>query len=141
MNKYLVCFAGLLIALSAATSFAAAGRTESGSYHDVQGEVTDGGAKGEFSNAVTFSPRDGERLITVEVTDRSGLATRALVVQEKRGAWGADYSLKQEICTRTKAPIRINPELEVKVLLQDGPCGNRRAAAATFGTVKATFSK
>ena len=133
----------LLVALPAASATPPAERTKSGQYHVIAGNVTDPdpSVQGEFSNAVTFTPRDGERFVQVAIEDRTGLPTRALVVQEKEARSGTYYVTEQEICGSSSAPIEIKSHLKVRVLVQDGPCEDDTPAAATTGTVKVTFSR
>lgn len=133
----------LLAAVPIASATPDAERTKSGQYHVVAGSFneSDPSAEGEFSNAVTFAPRAQERFVMVSIEDRSGFPTRALVVQERQSAYGPRYVLKKEICGSTDEPIAIRSQLEVTVLVQDGPCADGTTALATFGTVTATFTK
>lgn len=141
-KRYLASIVGMVaLSLSASAVAGTTTRTASGSYNTMQGEANDGpGVEGSFSNGVSFVPKAGEQAVSVTIKDRSGLPTRALVVQE-RGRWGSNYLLKREICGRTKAPIRFKPGIEVRVIVQDGPCADGTMATATFGTVKATFTR
>lgn len=133
----------LLTGLPIASATANAERTKSGQYHVVVGSIneSDPSAEGEFSNAVTFTPRAQETFVVVSIEDRSGLPTRALVVQERQSEHGPRYVLKKEICGSTDEPIAIRSQLEVTVLVQDGPCADGTTAVATFGTVTATFTR
>ena len=141
MKKISVILIGLLVLSLSASSLAATGRTKSGSYNTVSGELTDGdpSAQGEFSNGVSFTPKKGEEFLSVKIDDRSGLPVRAIVVQSKESPNGPYKVLEEEICGRTKSPIRIKPGLDVEVLVQDGLCSDGTTGAATFGTVTATF--
>ncbi|HVF52352.1 MAG TPA: hypothetical protein VNC78_01970 [Actinomycetota bacterium] len=48
--------------------------------------------------------------------------------------------LKEDICGGTNRPIAIRSDLKVEVLVQEGPCADGTNAAATSGTVEATFT-
>lgn len=142
MNRTLcMILTGFLVLGLSASSIAGKARTKSGSYNTVAGDldVNDPSLEGEFSNSVTFRPRTTERLVSIRIEDRSGLPTRALVVQSKTGPNGSYRVLEEEICGRSTAPIRIARGLNVRVVAQDGPCSDGTTAAATSGTVTATF--
>lgn len=135
---------GLLsAALPMASAASQAERTRSGEYRVIAGGLNenDPSVQGEFTNVVTFAPRAREHFVTISIEDKAGLPTRALVVQERRSAAGPSYVLEQEICGHTDQPIAIRTDRDVKVLVQDGPCEDGTRAAATFGTVKATFTR
>ena len=120
------------------------GRTESGEYNTVVLKVDDSepSANGHFSNGVTFTPLKEERHISISIVDKSGLPTRAIVVQEKKGTNGRPgYLLKEEVCGETKTPIRIIQGVGVTITAQEGTCADGTAAAATFGTMTVTFSR
>ena len=141
MKKTGLILIGLLVLSLSASSMAATGRTKSGSYNTVSGELNDNpSAQGEFSNGVSFTPRRGEQFLSVRIDDRSGLPVRAIVVQSKEGPNGPYNVLNEEICGRTKSPIRISAGLDVEVLVQDGLCSDGTTGAATFGKVTATFN-
>ena len=143
MNKVVIGVVGVLLLALPASGSPASERTKSGEYHAVAGDLneSDPSLQGDFSNAVSFAPRRGERFVEVAIEDRSGMPTRAIVVQEKDTEMGPRRVLEKEICGQTKSPIRIRTNLDVTVAVQDGPCADGTNAAATTGTVKATFSR
>ena len=143
MNKVVIGVVGMVLLAVPASGSPASERTKSGEYHVVAGELneSDPSLQGEFSNAVNFTPRRGERFVEVDIDDRSGMPTRAIVVQQKDTDTGPRRVLEEEICGKTKSPIRIRTNLDVTVAVQDGPCADGTNAAATTGTVKATFSR
>jgi hypothetical protein len=143
MNKVVSGAVGMLLLAVPASGSPVSERTKTGEYHVVAGDLdeSDPSLQGEFSNAVSFTPRRNEHFVEVAIDDRSGLSTRAIVVQEKDTDMGPRTVLKKEICGRSKSPIRIRTNLDVTVAVQDGPCADGTNAAATTGTVKATFSR
>lgn len=138
----IILVALLVVALPASAS-PSGDRTRTGKYNALVGRIDESGpsAEGSFSNAVTFTLREGERYISVAIEDRTGLPVRAVVVQKRVGSNGPSYVVEQEICGRTKAPIRIRAGLDVSVLVQEGPCADGSLGGATFGIVRATFSR
>jgi hypothetical protein len=118
-------------------------RTDSGEYNTVTVNLdeTEPAANGHFTNGVTFMPLPKERFISVVVEDRSGLPTRALVIQETETDGEPNYLLKEEICGQSVGPIEITRGVDVTVLTQEGFCEDGTQAVATFGTVTATFTR
>lgn len=137
-----VIISALVLALPAASQ-AGKARTDSGEYNSVVVNLddTEPSANGHFTNGVTFTPLKKERFISIEVADKSGLPTRAIVIQETETDGQPNYLLKEEICGQTEAPIEITRGVDVTVLTQEGPCADDTPAMATFGTVTATFTR
>ena len=133
--------ATLALCLMAIPAQAGGGRTESGEYNTVVVEPQNGSpsAKGQITNGVTFSPRKGERHISVVVEDQSGLPARAVVGQDIDGDGVTEWI--GELCGATESPIRFRKGYDVTVAAQEGPCANNTVGMATFGTITATFTK
>lgn len=85
---------------------------------------------------VKFLPRRGERFIHVEVRDASGMAVYAYVNQDSTNDGVSD--IDGAICGRTQFPLRIVPQVPVRVFVL--PTYTMCPGAfATHGTVEATF--
>ncbi|MGH2755479.1 MAG: hypothetical protein ACRDLB_13750 [Actinomycetota bacterium] len=114
-------------------------RTVSGEYNTLIIDPDEGSpsAEGQFSNGVAFTPRKGERSVSVVVEDTSGLPTRAVVGQDLDGDGTQD--VVQEICGASEAPLRFRKGIDVVVQAQEGPCEDGTNAMATFGTITVTF--
>lgn len=124
-----------------AVSEAKKARTDTGEYNTVVAETDPDGpsSRGQFRNGVDFTPRRGERFISVVLADRSGYPVRATVGQDLDGDGVQDVT--QEICGQTTAPIKFRPGTDVTVLAQDGPCEDGTMGVTTFGTITATFTR
>lgn len=113
----------------------AATRSEEGSYLHPSFEVFR--CERENSNGcVEFFPQAKERFIHVEVTDAAGMAVYAYVNQDAdRDGWS---DIDGPICGRTEYPLRIVPEVPVRVFILPtwSLCPG---AVATTGTVEAIF--
>jgi hypothetical protein len=116
-------------------------RTATGEYNTLTVDTDDPGSvtAGRFSNVVSFTPREGERFVSVSIVDKSGLPARAVVGQDLDGDGNEDVSA--EICGATTAPIALKKNATVLVSAQEGPCEDGTNAMATFGTVTATFTR
>jgi hypothetical protein len=116
-------------------------RTVTGEYNSVKVDTNNPGpaAKGRISNGVTFTPRNGERFVSVTITDKSGLPADAFVGQDLDGDGLEDVS--QHICGATTSPIALKKGADVMIYTQEGPCEDGTNAMATFGTISATFTR
>lgn len=130
----------LLVAVPTAAN-AAKSRTASGEYNTVVVNPDTNGpsASGHITNGVQFSPRKGERFVSIVIEDESGLPARAIVGQDFDGDGIADTS--REICGATTAPLKFRPGYDLVVWAQDGPCEDGTGAVTTFGSVTATFTR
>jgi hypothetical protein len=131
----------ILVVALPSVSQAKKARTETGEYNTIKADTDPSGptAKGHLSNGVTFTPRKGERFVSVVLTDKSGLPTRAVIQQDFDGDGVSDVST--EMCGATDAPVAFRKGLDVVVLTQEGPCEDGTGATSTFGTVTATFTR
>ena len=133
--------ATLALCLMAIPAQAGGGRTESGEYNTVVVEPQNGSpsAQGHITNGVTFTPRKGERFVSVVVEDQSGLPARAVIGQDLDGDGVTEWT--DELCGATESPVRFRKGFDVIVAAQEGPCDDNTVAMATFGTITATFTK
>ena len=130
--------ASLLVAL-AGVAGASRARTVTDEYHNL--ELTpspEGRISGRFSNTARFMPRQGERAVSIVLSDAQTDNISATVSQDLDGDGSRDSYV--EICDRTERPFRIDPSVEVLVSVQEGFC-NGAPSFATTGEVKATFTR
>jgi hypothetical protein len=78
----------------------------------------------------------GETYVSIEIADASGLPTRAAVYM---ATGPGNEELLATICSSTDAPLRVEPGRDVIVRTTTGACPDGSPAAATEGTVTATF--
>ena len=133
-----LAMAAVVIALPG-ISQAERSRTVSGEYNTIIVDPEEGSpsAEGRISNGVTFTPRRGERSVSVVVEDTSGLPARAIVGQDLDGDGTSD--IVHDICGASEAPIKFRRGIDVRIYTQEGPCADGTTAMATFGTITATF--
>ena len=142
MTRKLISLAvAILVVALPVASQAKKARTETGEYNTIKADTDPNGpsTKGHLSNGVAFTPRKGERFVSVVLTDRSGLPTRAVIQQDYDGDGVADVGT--EMCGATDAPVAFRKGIDVIVLTQEGPCEDGTTATSTFGTVTATFTR
>lgn len=136
---------GILVTCLAAASAGAAsgGRTVERSYEPVEVSATFPQGSIRSSSSVTFRTRPQESLVTVAITDDSGLKVPARVTQDADGDGEADTT--HEFCGSTADAVAIEPGVAVKVVRLEGSCSELRDptqyGAWTTGTVTATFSR
>jgi hypothetical protein len=88
---------------------------------------------------VNFPTGSGERYVSIEIEDTTGMDVSAAVGQDPEGDGTVTTT---PFCTSTAEPVPIDPGLEVTVFVFVGPCTDPAGPAlATQGTVTATFSK
>jgi hypothetical protein len=117
-------------------------RTVSGEYNTLVLEGPDeesAAVVGGFANGVAFKTKPGERFVSIVIEDEAGMPVRAIVGQDLDGDESAD--IEEEICSATTAPIKLRKGALVIVSTQEGACADGTNAAATFGTVTATFTR
>lgn len=134
----------LALCVSAVPALAggAKSRTVSGEYNTVTVSDADPSGPivaGRIANGVTFETKPGERYVEISIEDKSGLPARAIVGQDVDGDDTED--IKEEICGATTAPIKLRKNAVVMVWTQEGACADGTNAAATFGTITATFTR
>jgi hypothetical protein len=78
----------------------------------------------------------GETYVSIEIADASGLPTRAAVYLD-RGQ--GNEELLATICGSTDSTLRVEPGRNVLVVPTTGACPDGSPAAATQGTITATF--
>jgi hypothetical protein len=104
-------------------------RTESTPYQIGSGEVGTGRLGvivGEFQ-----LPAGPEDQVSLRLEDSTGLPVVAEIVQNTGLAF---------LCGTTESPVRIEPNYPVTVRMYSGKCLDGQPAAATAGTIEATFS-
>ena len=93
---------------------------------------------GDNIGGVSIPSGLGERFVSVEIKDDSGMNVSAAVGQDPEGDGTVATT---DFCTKTDKPLPIEPGLEVTVFVYVGPCTSPAGPAfATQGTVKVTFS-
>lgn len=140
-KRCVVASLALAAFLVPAVSQAGKARTETGEYNTftVDTDQTGPSASGRISNGVSFTPRRGERYVSVVIEDKTGVPVRAFVEQDVDDDGQADLSV--EFCGATSEPIRFQKGAPVEVWAQEGPCADNSGGASTFGTVTATFTR
>jgi hypothetical protein len=141
MKKLLAATLLLGLVITPAVSQAKKSRTDSGEYNTliISPDTEEPSASGEFHNGVVFTPRRGERFIGIVLEDKMGMTARAVLTQDFDGDGQDDFA--REICGATASPIKFRPGIDIEVSAQDGPCTDGTNALATFGTIKATFTR
>ena len=94
-------------------------------------------AGGQNFGGVALPTGSGEKFVSIEIKDASGLPSGATVGQDLNGDDQADTSTP--VCGKSAEPIEIEPGYDVTVFLKQGPCDGG-PAIVTEGTVVATFS-
>jgi hypothetical protein len=95
--------------------------------------------QGSTLGGVTFDAGPRHRSVRIRIEDRAGLPVSASVRVDDDGDGKEDRS--REICGSTGEPLAVAPGASVKVLIFAGPCADGTPAAATQGTVFATFGR
>jgi hypothetical protein len=141
IKRLLALTVALAVVALPAASQAKRSRTDSGEYNAVVANTDPAGpsAQGHITNGVAFTPRAGERFVSIVVQDESGLPAPAVVGQDLDGD-GVD-DVTQDICGQSASPIAFKRGIDVVVWAQEGPCEDGTMGAATFGTVTATFTR
>lgn len=89
-----------------------------------------------------FNAGCGEGRVDVTIADTSGLPARGVIATDVDGPGGpAPQNFIAEVCGATEAPVDVTPGSEVTVFVLEGPCSDATPAAATTGTVTATFTE
>ena len=96
-------------------------------------------SESEAAGGASFHAACSEGRMEVTLADKSGLPTRAAVGIDPDGAGPAAEQLVAEVCGGTEEPIEIVPGAAVNVYVVGGPCADGTPAAATTGTITATF--
>jgi hypothetical protein len=147
MRRFVAVTALLCVAFASlfATS-ALAGKSSKGRQVQTADYTGAGGALGESGTfygqgtmfgGVSFMPRAGQRHVAISIVDGSGLPVAARLTQA--GPDGFPQT-SVDMCGRTDGPVKIAPNVAVVIGLMEGPCDDGTPAAATQGTVTATFS-
>jgi hypothetical protein len=90
-------------------------------------------------SCVPFDVMRGERFFEIALDDALGTTVSASVYQRRGPNQG--LASAHDICGATDEPLRLHrTTVEILVLLYQGPCSDLTPAAATTGTVTATFS-
>ena len=93
---------------------------------------------GDNIGGVSIPAGAGERFVSINIKDDSGMAVSAGAGQDPEGD---NTYTATPFCTKTDKPLPIEPGLEVIVFVYVGPCTSPAGPAlATQGTVTATFS-
>lgn len=137
--KRMIALTVLILGLSAAVGQAASStRVVEKSYEPVY-FIPNGTAGSIYSsNGVRFTPKAGERFVSVTITDNTGLPVPARLEQDTNGDDEPD--IKHGFCGATDSPVEIVPNAKVVVWMIDGTCGDA-AGGWTTGAMTATFSK
>ncbi|HVF52351.1 MAG TPA: hypothetical protein VNC78_01965 [Actinomycetota bacterium] len=90
---------------------------------------------GEALGGARFMVSANETFLSLEIADASGLPTRASVYVGN----AAGTRFAGTFCGATQSPIRVEPGQEIMVQTSTGACADGSPAAATEGTVTATF--
>lgn len=93
---------------------------------------------GERYGGAVFSPGDDEVLVTLRVTDDSGLPVLAEVSQDRDDTGSPDPATSVQFCGETAQPLAIRPGVPLTVRLAVGGCGSG-VSVPTQGLVEATF--
>ncbi len=112
-------------------------RQESSNYLGSRGSLP-GGEPEVFLDEAVFETERHERLVSVQLTDRTGQAVAALVRQDAGG--DGTWEVDEAICGATADPIRIAGGSPVVVKVQPGPCADGTPAVMTTGKIDATFT-
>lgn len=87
----------------------------------------------EQVGCVIFRARSGEKYLSVEVRDISGLPVYARVMTP-------GGHLIADVCEQTERPLKLRGTSEVVIHLVPGLCRDGRPSSPSLGTVVATFS-
>ena len=140
----------VVLCVASGSLFAAsaqAGKTSKGKQVQTAEYTGAGGAAGESGTfygqntmvgGASFMPRAGQRRVSISIVDKSGLPVAARLTQD--GPDGFPQT-SAEICGTTSDPVKIVPDVAVVIGLMEGPCEDGTPAAATQGTVRATFTR
>jgi hypothetical protein len=81
---------------------------------------------------VRFTPKRGDRFVSVEIDDQVGELAYFWIGQREEDL--------REYCGPMNEPLRIQPGLDIMVFLIEGTCrGSTSPSVVTQGTVSATF--
>jgi hypothetical protein len=145
MRRLVITSAAAVAALAALPAQAAPGRTVVTGYTgtaSVQGVVTGGvvwgGVNGSGPGAVGFvlvPKRPGERSVSVQLADRSGLPVAFMLAQSRSDGAATELG---EFCGATRRPVRVATKGDVVVYLELGSCGTT-PSTPTAGTARVVF--
>lgn len=94
----------------------------------------------ETLGGATLSTTCGHSHVALSLQDASGLPVRAMVMQDRDYMGPAGAEIVGGVCGETKEPLEFTPGAQILVYVLEGPCADGTPAAATTGTVTATFS-
>jgi hypothetical protein len=116
---------------------------QTGTYQTPTLGIIGGCAQTDAEGCVSFGvPSTKLIYVSVNITDASGLPVSASI-QQATGPVTAGVpgdELIAAFCGKTDSPVAIDPSLEVHVWVDDNPNPDCAPAAATTGTVEATFA-
>ena len=97
-------------------------------------------------DSYSFHVMKGEKAISVMVLDDLEGEVSAVVAQwvtdvEAGGASYGHAATYRAFCTSTDAPVRVDPELEVQILLQKGTCDDGTPSTPTSGDIVIDFHR
>jgi hypothetical protein len=117
--------------------------TEHGDYQTPSLVVLASCANSGAVGCVEFAPPSAKlRYVMVKVTDATGLPVSGMIAQPDGTNTGgvANNVTVATFCGATKSPVLIDPSQTVHVWVSDAPDPACAPAAATTGTVDATFT-
>lgn len=98
-------------------------------------------SESETVGGAVFDAGCGEGRVEVTLADQSGLPARGAIATDVDGPAGpAPQNFVAEVCGATPEPVEVTPGAEVTVFVLEGVCSDGTPAAATTGTVTATFT-
>jgi hypothetical protein len=97
-------------------------------------------SESETIGGATLSSSCGHSRVALSLEDATGLPVRAIVMQDRDYLGPEGSEVVGGVCGETKEPLEITPGAEILVYVIEGPCADGTPAAATTGTVTATFS-
>lgn len=96
--------------------------------------------------AYEFKPRKGEDAVSVMILDDREVEVSGVIVQwvtdfEAGGAGVGHAETYVRFCTKTDAPVPVNPEIKVEILVQKGTCEDGTPSLPTAGDVIVDFHR
>ncbi|HYO61770.1 MAG TPA: hypothetical protein VEU29_07715, partial [Actinomycetota bacterium] len=94
----------------------------------------------ETIGGATLSSSCGHSRVELMLEDATGLPVRAIVMQDRDYLGPEGPELVGQVCGATTNPLGFTPGSQILVYVLEGPCADGTPAAATTGTVTATFT-